>query len=209
MAVTLGQLKNRILFDTNRDAGTYGAAVNAAIVTAISYMQNKYFWKFKKSGQVTILNGKNSVQLPDDYQNMLTVQFGIGNTLYSLKQGFLNKSFEDLLALYQTTAQVGVPQWYAIFNNVLYVYPLTPGDTIFNIYYCFRDAFLPATDADSSIWFDSDTVDLIRMKAMELFYQDTLQSTENAEVYASSFKDFEQNFAQNNTNKQQYLMLSV
>ena len=209
MAVTLGQLKTRILFDTNRDAGTYGAAVQAAIVTAISYMQNKYFWKFKKSGQVIIPDRKNSVQLPEDYQNMLTVQFTIGNTLYSLNQSFLNKSFEDLIALFDTTAQVGTPQCYAIFNNVLYVYPLVPGDTTFNIYYCFKDAFLPDNDADTSIWFDSDTVDLIRIKAMELFYQDTLQSPESAAPFSMSFKEFEKNLAQNNNNKQQYNMLSV
>lgn len=209
MAVTLGTLKNRILFDTNRDVSTYGDSINKSIVTAISFMQSKYFWNFKKFGQVVIPNGKNSINLPADYQNMITVQFSIGNTLYSLNQGFLNITFEDLIAKFNTTAQVGTPQRYAVFNNVLYVFPLTPGDTTFTVYYYYKDTFLPETDADSSIWFADDTIDLIRLKAMERFYHDTLQSPEIASAYALAFNDFESNFCLKNSNKQQYNMLSV
>lgn len=209
MAVTLGALKNRILFDTNRDSSTYGDSINKSIVTAISFMQSKYFWNFKKFGQVIIPNGKNSINLPDDYQNMITIQFSIGNTLYSLNQGFINTTFEDLIARYNTTAQTGISKIYAVYNNVLYVFPLTAGDTTFTVYYYYKDTFLPATDADSSIWFANDTIDLIRLKAMERFYHDTLQSPEIAAAYALAFNDFESNFCLKNNNKQQYNMLST
>jgi hypothetical protein len=218
MAVNFGQLIQQILDDTNRDASTllngsgtstYKTAVGRAIVTAIKYMESSLYWAFKKNAVVTILDQENSVSLPADFSSMITVQFTIGNTLYSLREGFTNQTFEDLLAYYNNTAEQGIPRKYAVFNDRMYIYPLASGDTDFTIYYYEKDEFYPAVDEDTSIWFSDATVDLVRMKAMERFYHDTLQSPELAGTYTNAVADFERNLMRKNNLRQTYNTLSI
>lgn len=218
MAVNFGQLIQQILDDTNRDASTllngsgtstYKTAVGRAIVTAIKYMESNLYWAFRKNAVITILDQENSVSLPADFSSMITVQFNIGTTLYSLRQGFVNQSFEDVLSYYNNSAEQGIPRKYAIFNNTLYIYPLASGDTDFTIYYYEKDEFYPAVDGDTSIWFSDETVDLVRMKAMERFYHDTLQSSEIANTYSLAVIDFEKNLMRKNNLRQNYNTLSI
>lgn len=218
MAVNFGQLTQQILDDTNRDGSTllngnttstYTTAVQNAIVTAIKYAESSLYWAYKTSAQVTITKALNSISLPADFSSIITVQFNIGNSLYSLRQGFLNITFEDLISLYQNTAETGIPRQYALFNDTLYVYPTVGADTTFTIWYYQKDIFYPAVPSDISIWFGDETVDLIRMKAMERFYHDTLQSAELANTYSLSVLDFEQNLMRKNNQRQNYNILSI
>lgn len=218
MAVNFGQLIQQILDDTNRDASTllngsgtstYKTAVGRAIVTAIKYMESNLYWAFRKNAVVTILDQTDSISLPPDFSSLITIQFSIGNTLYSLREGFTNVTFEDLLSYYNNSAEQGIPRKYAVFNNTLYVYPLASGDTPFTIYYYEKDEFYPAVDEDTSIWFSDETVDLVRMKAMERFYHDTLQSSEIANTYALAVVDFEKNLMRKNNLRQNYNTLSI
>lgn len=219
MAVNFGELIQWILDDTNRDASTllnggvsistYKTAVGRAIVTAIKYMESSLYWAFKKSSVITILNQQNSTPLPADFSSMVTVQFNIGSTLYSLRQGFVDRTFPDLLSYYNNNAEQGTPKGFAIFNDTFYVYPLTSGDTVFTIFYYQKDEFYPAIDTDTSIWFSDETVDLVRMKAMERFYHDTLQSPEIANTYSLAVVDFEKNLMRKNNLRQNYNTLSI
>jgi hypothetical protein len=218
MAVNFGQLIQQILDDTNRDASTllngsgtstYKTAVGRAIVTAIKYMESSLYWAFKTSSVVTILDREYSVDLPADFSSMVTVQFSIGNVLYSLREGFTNVTFPELLAFYNNNAQQGIPNKYAIYDSRLYVFPLVSGDTPFTIYYYQKDVFYPAVDEDTSIWFNDETVDLVRMKAMERFYHDTLQSPHLASPYSAAVNDFERNLMRKNNLRQNFNTLSI
>lgn len=218
MAVNFGQLIQQILDDTNRDASTllngsgtstYKTAVGRAIVTAIKYMESNLYWAFTKNAVVTIPDQADSVSLPADFSSLITIQYDVGNTLYSLQQGFSSVTFEDLISYYNNTAEQGLPRKYAIFNNTLYVYPLASGDTDFTVYYYEKDEFYPAVDEDTSIWFSDETVDLVRMKAMERFYHDTLQSPELASTYNNVASDFESNLMRKNNLRQNYNTLSI
>jgi len=217
MAVNFGQLIQQILDDTNRDASTllnggistYKTAVGRAIVTAIKYMESSLYWAFKTSSVVTILDTEYSTALPADFSSLVAIQFSIGNTLYSLRQGFVNETFPDVLSYYDNNAEQGIPKKYALYDNRLYVYPLASGDTDFTIYYYQKDIFYPAVDEDTSIWFADETVDLVRMKAMERFYHDTLQSSEIANTYSLAVIDFEKNLMRKNNLRQNNNVLSI
>jgi len=218
MAVNFGELINQILEDTNRDGSTflngsnsdtYKTAVGRAIVTAIKYVESSLYWAYKTSAQVTINKALNSVALPADFSSIITIQFNIGTTLYSLQQGFLNISFEDLISLFQNAAETGIPAKYALFNNTLYVYPTVGANTTFTIYYYQKDVFYPEADGDTSIWFGDETIDLVRMKAMERFYHDTLQSSEIANTYSIAVVDFEKNLMRKNNQRQNYNIMSI
>jgi len=219
MAVNFGQLIQQILDDTNRDASTllnggvsistYKTAVGRAIVTAIKYMESSLYWAFKTSSVLTILEKEYSAALPADFSSMVTVQFLIGNVFYSLREGFTNVTFPELIAFYNNNAQQGTPNKYAIYNNRLYIFPLASGDTDFTIYYYQKDVFYPAVDEDTSIWFSDETVDLVRMKAMERFYHDTLQSPELASTYTAAANDFASNLMRKNNLRQNFNTLSI
>lgn len=220
MAITFGDLTQQILEDANRDPSTllngaasggdtYKTAVQRAIVTAIKYMESDLFWAFKQNAVITVLDQTNSISLPADFQSMITAQFNVGNTLYSLRQGFTNATFEDLLSYYNNNAEQGIPKKYAVYNNTFYIYPLASGDTDFTIYYYQKDIFYPVNDNDVSIWFSDATVDLVRMKAMERFYHDTLQSYEIAQTYSMAVADFERNLMRKNNLRQNYNIMSV
>jgi len=218
MAVTFGALIDQILEDTNRDgatllngslSSTYRTAVGRAIVTAIKYVESSLYWAYKTNTNVTITTALNSIALPPDFSSIITVQFNIGNSLYSLRQGFLNITFEDLIALYQNSAETGIPRQYALFNNTLYVYPTVGADTVFTVWYYQKDITYPVTDSDTSIWFGDETVDLVRMKAMERFYHDTLQSSEIANTYSLAVIDFEKNLMRKNNQRQNYNVMSI
>jgi len=218
MAITFGNLATQILEDTNRDgstllngaaSNTYETAVKRAIITAIKYMENSLYWAFKSSAQVTITKGTKSIPLPADFLGLITVQFEVSSGLYSLREGFLNIPFEDLIALYNNKGEQGIPAKYAIFNNVLYVYPLVSADTTFTVYYYQKDTFYPVNDDDRSIWFSDETVDAVRLKAMERFYHDTLQAPEIAQTYALSALDFEKDLMRKNNTRQNYPIMST
>lgn len=220
MAITFGDLAQQILQDANRDpstllngavsgGATYKTAVQRAIVSAIKYMESSLYWAFRKNAVITVLDQTNSVSLPADFESMITVQFNIGNTLYSLRQGFTNSTFEDLLSYYSNSAEQGIPRKYAIFNNTFYIFPLASGDTDFTIYYYQKDIFYPSNDNDVSLWFSDETVDVVRLKAMERFYHDTLQSYEIAQTYSMAVADFEKNLLRKNNLRQNYNIMSV
>jgi outer membrane protein assembly factor BamB len=217
MAVNFGELIQQILDDTNRDASTllnggvatYKTAVGRAIVTAIKYMESSLYWAFKTSSVVTILDTQFSTPLPADFNSMVTVQFNIGNVLYSLREGFTDVTFPNLIAFYNNNAQQGIPNKYSIYDNTLYIFPLASGDTDFTLYYYQKDIFYPVVDSDTSIWFSDETVDLVRMKAMERFYHDTLQSSEIATTYSLAVIDFEKNLMRKNNLRQNFNTLSI
>lgn len=219
MAVNFGQLTQWILDDTNRDASTllnggvssatYKTAVQRAIVTAIKYMESSLYWAFKTSSVVTILDQEYSVSLPPDFSSLVAIQFSIGSTLYSLREGFVNLSFPEMLSFYQNSGEQGTPRKYAIYDDRLYIYPLASGDTNFTLYYYQKDVFYPQNDEDTSIWFSDETVDLVRMKAMERFYHDTLQAPEIASRYTIAVDDFERNLMRKNNLRQNNNVLSI
>jgi hypothetical protein len=219
MTINFGQLTQQILDDTNRDGATllnggssnstYETAVQRAIVTAIKYMESSLYWAFKTVTNITVLDTAFSTPLPANFSSLVAVQFTIGNVLYSLRQGFTNQTFPDVLSYFNNTAEQGIPRKYAIFNNTFYIHPLAAGDTVFTIYYYQKDEFYPAVDEDTSIWFADETVDLVRMKAMERFYHDTLQSPELAGAYSTAAADFERNLMRKNNLRQNNNILSI
>jgi len=134
MAVTMGQLTAQILTDTNRDSTAldpntqpmlplYPAAIQRAILTAIKYMESRYYWMFRKMALITIPSGLNVTELPADLINIDYVQYNWNGQIYSPKNKFIPVSFQDLQNLFYSTGQVGQPTRWAIWTNLFYVYP--------------------------------------------------------------------------------------
>jgi hypothetical protein len=219
MAVTLGALKTRILYETNNTSADFDTGVTNAIITAIKFMEMTHPWVFTKTGVITILEGKNSVSLPADFNQLLDAKYTIPNdpitnpggspVLYGTRQGFTIMSFADLNSKIWSTAEAGYPCRYAVYGAVLYVYPYVSANVPITIDYNYKDAFYPATDNDTSVWFDDQTVDVVRNKALEIFYRDTLQSPEISNSYVPVFENYSNALKSKNNKRLIYNTLSV
>ncbi len=209
MAVTLGELKTRILFETDKSGSDFEYGVTNAIVTAIKYLEHKHPWVFNKTGVITISAGTNYANLPDDFSRLLDAKYSIGNCLYGARQGFTNVTYADLNSYMTTTAETGYPARYAIYGAQLYVTPNTANAIDVTISYNYKDSSYPSNDDDISVWFDDQTIDLVRNKALEIFYRDTLQTPELADTYLGIFQDYSNNLSKRNNTRLVQNVLSI
>lgn len=223
-ALTFGELTARILTDTNRgdsdllDPNTglplYPAAIQRAILSAIYLVESSYFWMFESMTVLTMPNMANSVALPANFNKLIRAQALVNSNFYGPAQRFLNVTYNQLLAMFSNTSQSGLPVCYALDQTTLYIYPYAAGPFPINLYYYYKDATYPVVDGEldnpgTSIWFNTNTVDLIRLKAMQLFYTDTLQAPDLGAAYAQSFMEYDTNLRQQNNTRQSYNLLSI
>lgn len=209
MAENFGQVKQWILYQTNKDGSDFDYGVSSAIQSAIIFMESNYNWLFQTTTQLTIAAGQNATNLPEDFAQLIDLQYYIGNVLYGSRSGFVQIPFIDLNALVNSTAESGYPQKYALFNDQVYVYPATSSSTNLLIHYQYKDEFYPTNNSDASIWFGDQTIDCIRFKALELFYRTTLQSPDVADKYFNTFTIFENALVAKNNNRSVNQLLSI
>lgn len=209
MAETLGSLKTRILYETNKSGADFDYGVKNAIVSAIKYMEQKHPWVFSKAAIITILSGNNYVNLPDDFNRLLDAKYSIGTSIYGTRQGFTSMPYDDLNAMITNTGEAGYPTKYSIYGSQFFVYPFTNSDTDITIHYNYKDTFYPDSDEDTSVWFDSQTIDAVRNKALEIFYRDTLESPEIANSYLPIFQDYSDTLSRKNNKRLVYNVLSI
>jgi hypothetical protein len=209
MAGNLLDLRTRILYETNKSGSDFTYGANNAIVTAIIHMEQKHPWVFAKTGQIIIPANTNVGSLPADFNQLLDAQFINGTGLWGSRQGFTIMSYDDLFNLFRNTNEEGFPRKYAVYGDQLYVYPYTNTAITININYNFTDAFYPANDTDTSVWFNNETIDAVRNKALEIFYRDTLQSPEIADTYVPIFMDYSNNLSRKNNKRLVFNKLSI
>lgn len=209
MALTFGGLANLISAETNRTGTVYIDFIKNSILSAIVFMEAEYPYLFEKVATLTITQGNNAVNLPDDWSVPVYVSYELDGSIYGSPQGFSPLTYEDLIRLYTSTNNVGRPSKYAFFAGQFFVFPYTSGDVTFTLSYNYKDASYPQIDSDSSIWFSPLTIDCVKAKATELFYAYPLQTPEKAVAYKASFDDFINNLRTRNNIERQSNTLSI
>lgn len=219
MAGTLGDLKTRILYESNKSGADFDYGVTNAIVTAIIYMEQNHPWIFVKTGQFIINAGTNFFTFPDDFNELIDAKYGIATppppatptstVYYGVRQGFTPLPYDDLNSLFTNSAQTGYPTQYATLGNIFYVYPITSSNTPVVITYHYKDDVYPQANNDISIWFNDQTIDALRNKALEIFYRDTLQSPDIADTKVPIFQDYINTIKRKNSSKTIYNILSI
>jgi hypothetical protein len=219
MAGTLGDLKTRILYETNKSGADFDFGVTNAIVTAIIYMEQNHPWMFVKQAFFTIDAGTNFFTFPDDFNELIDAKYAVVSppfpaplssyVYYGVRQGFTAIPFDDLNSLFNNGAENGLPTKYATLGNLFYVYPLAASDTPVLITYRYKDAVYPEANNEVSIWFNDQTIDALRNKALEIFYRDTLQSPDLANSYIPIVEDYINTIKRKNSSKTVYNILSI
>lgn len=209
MADTLGNLKSRILRETEREGEPFDTGAKDAIISAIPYIQAKFYNLQTGSSSITVLSGETAANLPADMASLVHASFNFNDTIYNQSNGFLQTNFVSLQNMFQNTSNSSIPLFYAVFGTQFFIYPSVTQDTTFDLYYYRKDANYPAVDSDNSVWFSDETIDAVRYKALEIFYRDILQSPEFAAVNKAAFDDWANNLTIRNNQQQQYLKLSI
>lgn len=194
MAVTFGDMVNRILMETNRIGNPiFEIEVQNAIVSAIKELETEELYLNQKFVQLSVEPYNYRVQLPPDFISvlMLTLLDQNRNTIFTAANGFKETTMYELetyrsqynLAYYQE----GLPGYWALFENFIHLYPgaQEPGYFL-NMWYYYRDLTYPVVpfseDAlnSTSLWLGDHTEDVTRYTARGIFYRDSLQSPELA-----------------------------
>lgn len=209
MVTTLGQLKTRILYETNKTSQDFEQGVQNAIVSAIIYMESEHPWLFTKTSTVTVGANTNATSLPDDLNQLISATFNLDGANYTERTGFVWVPYDELITYFGNTGDTGIPLKYSNFQELFYIYPITASDQDFTLIYHYKDEFYPNNDSDISIWFNDQTIDLVRTKALEIFYRDTLQSSEIADTYVPVYQDYVRNLQIKNNKRNVFNRLSI
>lgn len=193
MALTFGQMTNQILAETYRD-NSFSIQVQNAIVSAIKELETEELFLNQKFTQLTVAENQFIIPLPEDFISVLlmTLINGQGEVIYTSANGFKETTMFELETYKsQRKLQIGIPSWWALYENDIHIWPApaqNSGGYTLNLFYYYRDGtypipFVTPDDASynaTSIWLDDFTQDVTRYTARGIFYRDSLQSPELA-----------------------------
>lgn len=207
MAVTFGQMTDRILRETARDT-SMDTGVQDAIITAIKELEREQYWLFEKEADLTLLEGFNNVALPNDFAEMSTLRLLIGDTYNTERFGFTLVTNHEIFNFVRQNTR-GIPYMWSIFANSIYLFPVADSDYTLNIHYYYKDVTYPSLYSDTSIWLGDLTEDLTRYKALSIFYRDSLQAEEKALFYEQKANSSIGNMRIRNNQRLQINKLSI
>lgn len=207
-AVTFADLKTRILKEADAESTSgqslYFEAIGNAIISAIRYYEGTRFWFLEKTANITILNTQTLIALPTDFKSLIQLRLRVGNEWLTDRNGFELVSYDRLKELATDATATGQPRYCALYSNAVVVDRAVDKNYTIEVTYCRGDVNYPSADGSTSIWFD-DGVELIRYKALEIFYRDKKQAEDKAQFYKVAADDFENKLKQrSNTRQQRY-----
>lgn len=167
---TLGDLKTRIIAETNRDDMGSGGALEdglaLCISSAIEFHASEQFWFNRGSGSGTTTQDDATLDLPAGVRFPSLVAYN-GRELRKVPLEALE---------YRTEA--GPPSKWAENEGQVQLWPIP--DAAYTIYlYGVADTGAPASDGDSNIWTE-EAYDLIAAETRFRLYRDYLRDVEGA-----------------------------
>lgn len=174
------QLSNRILRESNRDSSQFQNDVVNSIVSAIIEIEDLKLWVNEKEIVLNTVPNQSYVLLPADFRSVQLLRLNIGGVYYTQTNGFEGIPYERMMNDYLSVDTIGQPSLYALYGNKIYFFP-TPAN-VYELYlsYQYGDAVYPSNLTDTSVFFQPKTMDLVRLKALEIFYRDILQDDESS-----------------------------
>jgi hypothetical protein len=166
-------IKSRlVLIGTAKDADIY-----SSIRSAIKLLQRKRYWFLRKTSDVTLSVGADSVSVPTDFAMMESADLVYSGRRYSDKQGFILLEYTKLKDKYFSTGSAanGQPSACALVNTTLWLSHLAEvAGTLKFTYYC-KDIALPTAASDTSVWLGDDGYDAVVSLAQYIYEKEYLQ----------------------------------
>jgi len=175
MAGTLGDLKSRIVDETNRDdlADDLQTALNRVIADAIDYYATERWWFTEARVTSNCTPGNQYLDLPTGLRVLDRPFLVVGNVRFDMTR----RSMESVEALY-TTIVSGQPTDFSVFGAQIRLWP-TPDQAYQVIWLDVADAAaLDYTNANSSNVWTAYAAPLIAARAKIILYRDYLSAAE-------------------------------
>lgn len=172
---TLGDLKTRIITETNRDdlADTLATSLTTVIQSAIDYYAPQRFWFNETRGTSTCTIGNEYVMLPAGLRILDQLFLVVGNVRYPMSK----REMWDIESLYSTPIS-GQPTDYAFFGSQVRLWP-TPNVAYTLIWLSVSDVTaLDYSDDTSSNFWTVYAYDLLTARAKMILYRDYLSALE-------------------------------
>lgn len=175
MAGTLGDLKSRIIDETNRDdlADDLLSALNRVIADAIDFYAVERWWFTEARIITSCTPGSEYLDLPSGLRLLDRPFLVVGNVRYDLTK----RSMEEIEALY-TTPITGQPTDFAVFGSQIRLWP-TPNIAYQVIWLEVADATSLdfSNDNSSNVW-TQYAAPLIAARCKTFLYRDYLSASE-------------------------------
>lgn len=192
MAVTFSELKTRIIKEagdnTTSGQAAYFELIGNAIVSAIKFYESSKLWFLEERDTLTLTSGLDYTALPDDFRAAIELRVKVNGSWRGYNQGFSAISYQELIDQNINTTNTGCPSKYAFFADSIYFDRVADQNYDIDISYIKGDVTYPESDSDISVWFDEGE-DLIRYKALEMFYRDSRDAEEKAAYYKQAASD--------------------
>ncbi len=208
MAVTLLTMRNRILNDSERDSSTFSTYVDQKIVAAIKFYERKgRFWFLESnSTSLTLASSATTTTLPSNFSKLIRVRVLQDGVYISDPVGLEMVSYDELKRRAVDTNLSRAPFYCAIYGrNTLKFYPKADQEYTLDVDYILKDASYPSGDADTSVWMDNESEDLIYYKASAGFWGDVLHDeTKRQEFETLAGREWNELIKANNNREYNY-----
>ena len=185
MPSTYGDMQNRIADELHRTDLTTSSRLTNAIQSAIKHYERERWWftEATTSASLTTSAGQATYPLPSDFKRLDSLVLTINGS----KRGIDPMPYGQMDARDAGTSSVrGPSKWWAIYAEVLRLYPIPDGIYVQTMSYQKHMATLSAS-TDTNAWMD-EMEPLIRTKAKEILARHVLRNKALADDFLTEIK---------------------
>ncbi len=180
---TFVQMRAVIADDLDRDDMT--TQINRAINRAIKYYERKPFWFKETIGTFSCVASQKiytTSTIPTDISEIDRMEVVVSGNDYEVTE----KTFDEIEDM-DVSHQTGIPEFYAYYDDSIYLYPIPNSTYTMRIAYTKTYSQLSA-DSDTNDW-TTDAEDLIEARALWTIYSRTIKDDEEANKYKAIEQD--------------------
>lgn len=178
---TLGDIKTRIITELSRDDLSDDLAVqlDTHIMRAIEYYSDTRFWFNAALGTATATPSSATVAIPSDIRTITRV------TIPVVQVDLVEKTFPLIVDVHNASA--GKPQFYAYYNNSIWLSPVPDAAYVLQ-FYGIAQITQPAGDNASTVW-TNEAQDLIVNHTKMTLYRDQFRDPEGTQLALGATQD--------------------
>lgn len=179
---TLGELKTRIIAETNRDdlSDDLATVLSRAITQSIDFYASTRFWWNEVRATATCTIGNEYVTKPTNFISIDWLGVTVGGVAYPLRC----ESFAELEDIASTVTTQGQPYRYAVLGEQVRVWP-KPTQAYALTFVGLQALTALASDDDSNAW-TTTAQDLIAARARKILFRDQFRDATGAALAQSA-----------------------
>lgn len=187
MAATYGDMQTRIANELHRSDLATNDHITNAIKSAIKHFERErwYFNEATTSASLTTSAGQATYQLPDDFMKLDSLKLTVNGWKCDVDpMPYIEMDARDAGG----SATQGPSKWWALYAEMLRLYPVPDGIYVQTMSYQKRLITLSAT-TDTNAWVDA-LEGLIRNKAKEIICREVLKDFVRADQFLMQVTNF-------------------